>query len=291
MIYLVFFSVGLPNSMLGAAWPSIQGELSASAEWMGVIAAICAGGTILSSLLCVRIVNRLGISRTIFYSLLLIVAGLIGYLAASSPYMICAASLLIGSSAGCLVATLNAYLSLHYEARHLNWVHCFWGVGSMVGPALLTLSYQMNHTWRGGYVFAACCVGLISVFFTFTLPRWKASRASSENVGDSAAEGFVSNGEAMRMPGVKTILLLFLSYYAAESCMTLWITSFAGEVYALSESQAALMSSLFFLGITAGRGISGFVNMRFSSFTLVRCSVILMLTGILVLLLGSGYIM
>ena len=161
----------------------------------------------------------------------------------------------------------------------------------MVGPALLTLSYQMNHTWRGGYVFAACCVGLISVFFTFTLPRWKASRASSENVGDSAGEGFVSNGEAMRMPGVKTILLLFLSYYAAESCMTLWITSFAGEVYALSESQAALMSSLFFLGITAGRGISGFVNMRFSSFTLVRCSVILMLTGILVLLLGSGYIM
>lgn len=160
--------------------------------------------------------------------------------------MICAASLLIGSSAGCLVATLNAYLSLHYEARHLNWVHCFWGVGSMVGPALLTLSYQMNHTWRGGYVFAACCVGLISVFFTFTLPRWKASRASSENVGDSAGEGFVSNGEAMRMPGVKTILLLFLSYYAAESCMTLWITSFAGEVYALSESQAALMSSLFF---------------------------------------------
>ena len=291
MIYLVFFSVGLPNSMLGAAWPSIQGELSASAEWMGVIAAICAGGTILSSLLCVRIVNRLGISRTIFYSLLLTVAGLIGYLAASSPYMICAASLLIGSSAGCLVAALNAYLSLHYEARHLNWVHCFWGVGSMVGPALLTLSYQMNHTWRGGYVFAACCVGLISVFFTFTLPRWKASRASSENVGDSAAEGFVSNGEAMRMPGVKTILLLFLSYYAAESCMTLWITSFAGKVYALSESQAALMSSLFFLGITAGRGISGFVNMRFSSFTLVRCSVILMLTGILVLLLGSGYIM
>lgn len=104
-------------------------------------------------------------------------------------------------------------------------------------------------------------------------------------------KAFVSNGEAMRMPGVKTILLLFLSYYAAESCMTLWITSFAGKVYALSESQAALMSSLFLLGITAGRGISGFVNMRFSSFTLVRCSVILMLTGILVLLLGSGYIM
>ena len=125
MIYLVFFSVGLPNSMLGAAWPSIQGELSASAEWMGIIAAICAGGTILSSLLCVRIVNRLGTSRTIFCSLLLTVVGLIGYLAASSPYMICAASLLIGSSAGCLVATLNAYLSLHYEARHLNWVHCF----------------------------------------------------------------------------------------------------------------------------------------------------------------------
>ncbi len=120
MIYLVFFSVGLPNSMLGAAWPSIQGELSASAEWMGVIAAICAGGTILSSLLCVRIVNRIGTGRTIFYSLLLTVAGLIGYLAASSPYMICAASLLIGSSAGCLVAALNAYLSLHYEARHLN---------------------------------------------------------------------------------------------------------------------------------------------------------------------------
>ncbi len=291
MIYLVFFSVGLPNSMLGAAWPSIQGELNASAEWMGVIAAICAGGTMLSSLLCVRIVNRLGTGRTVLYSLLMTVTGLLGYLAAPSPYVICAASLLIGFSAGCLVATLNAYLSLHYEARHLNRVHCFWGIGSMLGPALLTLSYQMNYTWRGGYALAACCVGLIFVFFVFTLPRWKASRASSENVETTAAEGFISNREAMHMPGVKTILLLFLSYYATESCMTLWITSFAGEVYALSESQAALMSSLFFLGITAGRGVSGFVNTRFSSFTLVRCSVILMLTGILILLLGSGYIM
>lgn len=291
MIYLVFFSVGLPNSMLGAAWPSIQEELSASAEWMGIIAAICAGGTILSSLLCVRIVNRFGTGRTVVYSLLMTVAGLIGYLAATSPYVICAASLLIGLSAGCLVATLNAYLSLHYEARHLNWVHCFWGVGSMVGPALLTLSFQAQHAWRGGYVLAACCVGLILISFAFTLPRWKAGHMSSENGGDSAGEGFVSNQEALRMTGIKTILFLFLSYYAAESCMTLWITSFAGEVYALSEGQAAMMASIFFLGITAGRGVSGFINMKLGCFTFVRYSVILMLIGIVVLLLGSGYIM
>lgn len=195
----------------------------------GLFTAIGAVGTILSSLLCVRIVNRLGTGRTVLYSLLMAVAGLIGYLAAPSPYVICAANLLIGSSAGCLVATLNAYLSLHYKARHLNWVHCFWGIGSMVGPALLTLSFQAHHTWRGGYVLAACCVGLIFVSFAFTLPRWKTSHPFSENTETSAAKRFVSNGEALRMTGVKTILLLFLSYYAAESCITLWITSFVGK--------------------------------------------------------------
>lgn len=288
MIYLAYFSVGLPNSMLGAAWPSVQNALGVTAELMGTMATVTAGGTIISSLLCVQIVNRLGTGKTVLVSLLLSAIGLLGYALASGAAVFLASSVLIGLSAGCLVATLNTYMSLKYEARHLSWVHCFWGIGSMVGPVLLTVSLQTKLMWRGGYGVAAAVVLAVIILAGISLSHW--DKQGDEQSGKQAerTDKFISNRVAFGYPGVKLVLLLFLCYCAIESCMNLWITSFSLERCQLTEAKAAFMSSLFFAGITAGRCISGVANKKYDGFTLIKFSGIVMLIGILLLLICSG---
>ena len=285
LIYLAYFAVGLPNSMLGAAWPSVQNALGITSELMGTMASVTAGGTIVSSLLCVQIVNRLGTGKTVLVSLFISALGLLGYALASSAAVFLAASFLIGLSAGCLVAALNTYMSLQYEARHLSWVHCFWGIGSMIGPVLLTVSLQTSLMWRGGYGVAAGVVLAVIVLAGIGLSRWE--KQGEERSGKQAerTDKFISNREAFGYPGVKLVLLLFLCYCAIESCMNLWITTFSLERCQMSEAKAAFMSSLFFAGITAGRCISGAANKKYDGFALIKFSGVVILIGILLLLI------
>ena len=212
---------------------------------------------------------------------------LLGYALAPSAALLFAAAIPLGLGAGSIDAALNNYVSLHYEAKHMSWLHCFWGLGASIGPVILAVCIGRGAGWRGGYLVVVSIQGALALVLCLTQRLWRAHGASA--VEDRAArQRMLTNAQTLRLPGMRAVLVTFFSYSAAESSMILWIASYARHLGATAE-QASLASGLFFLGITLGRGLNGFLAIRFSSKQLIRAGTAVMLAGIAVMFLPLGY--
>ena len=287
IIYIAFISLGLPDSLLGAAWPTMRAELGAALPMAGAVSMVCSAGTIVSSLLSARMVRRFGTGRVTTVSTAMTAVALLGYALAPSAALLFVAAIPLGLGAGSIDAALNNYVSLHYEAKHMSWLHCFWGLGASIGPVILSLCIGGGAGWRAGYLIIVGIQGALALALFMTQRLWRAH-------GESAAEDrasrqrMLTNAQTLRLPGMRAVLMTFFCYCAAESSMILWIASYAQHLGATAE-QASLASSLFFIGITLGRGLNGFLSIRFSSKQLIRGGTLLMLAGIVVLFLPLGY--
>lgn len=286
VIYLAFIGLGLPDSLLGAAWPVMRVELGAPLPLAGMVSMICSGGTILSSLLSTRLVNRFGAGKVTAVSTAMTAAALIGYALAPAPWVLFLAAIPLGLGAGSVDAALNNYVALHYEAKHMSWLHCCWGIGCTIGPVILSACLAGGASWRMGYGVVILLQGALAVMLFRSLKQWKAESPLQAAASQEAKP--LGNMQALKLPGMKAVLLTFFLYCAAESSMILWTASYAEFVGATSE-QASLASSLFFIGITLGRGLNGFLAMRFSDKRLIRLGMGGMLLGIAVLFLPLGY--
>ena len=284
IIYLSFISLGLPDGLLGAAWPTIYPELSVPVSYAGILFAIISGGTVVSSLLSDRLTFRLGTGRVTAISVCMTAAALFGFASSDSYWMLCLWAIPYGLGAGSVDASLNNYVALHYTSRHMSWLHCMWGVGATVGPYIMGAVLSGEGHWSGGYR----TVGFIQLALTavlfLSLPLWK-ERTKTED-GSSAKP--LPLKAVIAIPGAKQIMVTFFCYCALEQSTALWASSYLALYKGVPADTAAFFASMFFIGITAGRALNGFLTMKFTDTQLIRMGQAVILTGICAMLLPLG---
>jgi fucose permease len=279
IIYLAFISLGLPDSLLGTAWPVMQLDFEVPLETAGLLFMIIAAGTIISSLASGAVINRYGTGKVTLVSCIMTAGALLGF--AFSPslvwLMICAIPLGLGG--GAVDAGLNNYVAAHYKAHHMSWLHCFWGVGATLGPIIMAQFISGQNEWSDGYLTVAVIQFALVVILFFTLPLWKRVAKGSaplseepEGIVEGVNEQSSEKIKPLQIKGVKLALVSFLFYCGVESTMGLWGSSFLVNVKDLPAATAAQWVSLFYAGITIGRLITGFITFKISNRILIAAN-------------------
>ena len=287
IIYLSFISLGLPDALLGSAWPVMYGELAVPVSYAGMISMIIAAGTIISSLLSDWLTYKLGTGKVTAISVAMTAAALFGFSTCSAFWMLCLWAIPYGLGAGSVDASLNNYVALHYASRHMSWLHCMWGVGASVGPYIMGFVLSGGGHWTGGYR----CIGILQIILTailfLSLPLWK-SRKDAAGEDEKAEAKPLTPGQILQIPGAKEIMVTFFCYCAVEQTAGLWASSYLALYKGVPGETAASFASMFFIGITVGRALNGFLTMKLSDTQLIRIGQGIILLGIVAMLLPLG---
>ena len=254
LIYIAFISLGLPDSLLGSGWPAMRADLGVPVSYMGIVSMVISGGTIVSSLFSDSLTRKCGARVVTAVSVLLTAVALLGFSFSGKFWMLIVFAIPYGLGAGAIDAALNNYVALHYKAKHMSWLHCFWGVGTIVSP--FVMSYALStSTWHNGYRIVGFVQLGIAALLLLTLPVWKVNQ-------NAAAETQKKIGvpAAVKIRGVPFLLIGFFAYCAAEATTMGWASTYFAEVKGVSADQAAQYASLFYIGITVSRFLSGFVS-------------------------------
>lgn len=286
IIYLAFISLGLPDSLLGSAWPSMYTGLGAAVSYAGMISMVIAGGTIVSSLFSDRLIGRYGTGLVTVLSVAMTAAALMGFAFSHTFLQLCLWSIPYGLGAGSVDAGLNNFVALHYKSRHMSWLHCFWGIGATVGPYIMGMCLARGAGWNAGYMAVGAIQIVLVMGLVFSLPLWKGRK--DEGGAKTCEYKRIGLKEAAGLPGAKPILTAFFCYCALEATTGLWASSYMVLHKGISPTTAAKWASLFYLGITLGRLVCGFVTDRMGDRRMVRCGQIAALAGVALLLLPFG---
>ncbi len=284
VIYLSFISLGLPDSLLGCAWPSMYPQLGVPVSWAGTIFFVISVGTVISSLLSDRLTRRFGAGRVTAVSVAMTAAAMLGFSFSGSYWLLLLWAVPYGLGAGSVDAALNNYVALHYASRHMSWLHCMWGVGASLGPYIMSYALAGNGGWNGGYrIIGLLQLGLTVLLF-LSLPLWKG--VSSPEEAKKAKP--LSLPQILRIPGAKEVMLAFFCYCAMEQTTGLWASSYLVLHKGMAEQLAAQFGSLFFIGITVGRFFCGFLTMKLDDKSMIRLGQVIIGFGIAVMLLPLG---
>ena len=286
-IYLAFISLGLPDALLGAAWPTMYPQFGVPVSLAGVVSTIISIGTVVSALFSDRLTARFGAGRVTAFSVAATALALLGFSWSRSFLPLCLWAVPYGLGAGCVDAALNNYVALHYKSRHMSWLHCMWGLGASAGPYIMGFALSGAQGWPAGYRYVACLQIALTAALFLSLPLWK--RPGGE-AGDAAAAPAApaAKRELIALPGAKAMLLSFLCYQAVEATTGLWASSYLALHWGVDEAAAARFASFFYIGITAGRAASGFITMKLSDDGMIRLGQGVMLLGLALLLLPLG---
>ena len=279
IIYIAFISLGLPDSLLGSAWPVMYKDFGVPLSYAGLVTMIIAGGTIISSLLSDRLTKKFGAGLVTAVSVMMTAFALFGFSISGSIWILCLFAIPYGLGAGAVDAALNNYVALHYASRHMSWLHSFWGVGAAVSPYIMSHFLVGGNSWHMGYR----SVGVIQILLTAALfisfPLWKKQVPVSTNPSRNKAVKRFS--QVLSIRGVKLVLISFFGYCALESTAGIWASSYLVRHRGIDAETAARFASLFFLGITFGRFASGFVSDRLGDKRLIRIGIIVLSGGII----------
>ncbi len=276
VIYLAFISLGLPDSLLGAAWPTIRVEFDVPISYMGIVSMIISCGTIVSGLISERLTKKFGTKTVTIVSVLLTAVALFGFSTANELYQMCLWAIPYGLGAGAIDAALNNYVALHYASKHMSWLHCFWGVGTIISPFIM--SYALTHSvWSNGYRTVSYLQFAIAAVLILTIPLWKINQPKTETQTETPVLGIKG---AWKIKGVPYLLLGFLSYCAAESTAMLWASSYMEGARGATKEEAAALASIFFIGLTVGRFLSGFVTDRLGDHRMIKLGAAVALVGV-----------
>ena len=288
VIYVAFISLGLPDSLLGSAWPTMSQDLNVPVAWAGGISAVISMFTIVSALLSDRMTLKFGAGKVTAVSVALTAAALAGFSVTSNYWVLLAIAIPYGLGAGGVDGALNNYVAIHYESRHMSWLHCMWGVGAASGPYIMGAVITGGGTWNGGYR----CIAIIQIVLTAvllcSLPLWKGRPQVQDASGSAVEAKTLSVKEVLQLRGVKNVLICFFCYCALEQTTGLWASSYLTLYKGVPAEMAASFASMFFIGITAGRALNGFLAMKLSDVQMVRMGQGLIACGIIVMLLPLG---
>lgn len=294
IIYIAFISLGLPDSILGAAWPSMQPQLGVPVSYAGGISVIIAGGTIISSLFSNYLIHKLGTGKVTAISVAMTAAALFGFSVSDAYWQLCLWGIPYGLGAGSVDAALNNFVALHYKAKHMSWLHCFWGIGATAGPYIMGFALTGGLGWHMGYRIISVLQILLTVVLIVTLPMWKEKRKTGKEEGAEGADAVqrpLSLLQVMKLSGAKGVMTGFFCYCAVESTAGLWASSYMVLDRNISAQTAAKWAALFYMGITLGRFICGFLTMKVNDKNMIRIGQGFIVIGILLLLLpfGNGF--
>lgn len=284
LIYVSFISLGLPDSLLGSAWPQMQESLGVSLSLGGIISFIITASTILSSLMSHRVIQRFGTGGVTMCSVAMTALALFGFSLSNSFFALCLWAIPYGLGAGSVDAALNNFVALHCKAKHMSWLHCFWGIGATGGPYIMGLCLSRGMGWQAGYRTISFLQIALTLILLLSLPLWKKQELPFSG-GETVRPQTPQWRKLLKRPGVKAALTAFFFYSALELTTGLWGSSYMVAVRGISAETAAKWISLFYLGITAGRFFSGFLTLRFSDDTMVRLGECTAIVGIILMLL------
>ncbi len=283
LIYIAFISLGLPDSLLGSGWPVIHTDLNVPISFMGIISMTISGGTIVSSLLSDKLTGKLGTRIVTVISVFLTAFALFGFSFSTQFWMLIVFAVPYGLGAGAIDAALNNYVALHYSSKHMSWLHCFWGVGTIVSP--FVMSYALtNSNWNNGYRIVGFIQLAIAILLLVTLPVWKVHNQSAEKKQQSI--GLIG---ALKIKGVPFLLIGFFAYCAAEATAMSWASTYFTEVKGISTEKAAQFAALFYIGITVGRFLSGFVTDKLGDKKMIIIGTCILSCGIIALMIPVSY--
>lgn len=288
IIYLAFISLGLPDSLLGSAWPTMYQEFSVPISYAGGLSMIIAAGTIISSLQSDRLTRKLGTGKVTAASVLMTAVALFGFSISHSYAALCLWAVPYGLGAGSVDASLNNYVALHYASRHMSWLHCMWGVGASLGPYIMGYALTGGQGWNMGYRYIAILQIALTAILIFSLPLWENQDNSDTEQTEKEAAKPLSLRQIIKIPGAKEIMITFFCYCALEQTTGLWASSYLVLRRGLSAETAAGFASLFYMGITAGRAFSGFLTIKLNDTQMIRLGQGFILLGVVLLFLPFG---
>ena len=292
VIYLAFISLGLPDSLLGSVWPTIYQEFNVPVSYAGAIFMIISAGTIFSSLQSDRLTKLLGTGKVTAFSVLMTAIALFGFSISSSYWMLVLWAIPYGLGAGSVDASLNNYVALHYKSHHMSWLHCMWGVGASVGPYIMSFALLNGQTWNMGYRYISLIQIALTIIIMLSLPLWKKAPIIGEmqevESGNNKNKALTLK-EIFNIPGAKQVMLMFFCYCALEQTTGLWASSYLVLQHGLDLDVAASYGSLFFIGITVGRAISGFITMKLNDKQMIYLGQGIILIGIILMCLPFGH--
>ena len=285
IIYLSFISLGLPDALLGAAWPNMYPQFQVPVSYAGIISMIIALGTIISSLQSDRLTRKFGTGKVTAVSVGITALALWGFSISHSFILLCLWAIPYGLGAGSVDASLNNYVALHYSSKHMSWLHCMWGVGATLGPYIMGAVLTGGATWNTGYRIISVLQIVLTAVLIFSLPKWKGQNTSS---GETVHGKALSLKEILAISGAKAVMICFFCYCAIESTTMLWASSYLHLSKGVDAKTAASFAGMFCIGITIGRGINGFIAMKLKDCQMIRMGQAIILTGIIVMILPFG---
>ena len=284
IIYISFVSLGLPDALLGAAWPVMQTEMQVPVSYAGGISLIIAIGTVISSLQADRLMKWLGTGKIMVFSVAMTAAAIFGFSVSNTYWRLCLWAVPYGLGAGSVDAALNNYVAVHYTSRHMSWLHCMWGLGASIGPYIMGAALTGGMHWHNGYAIIAVLQVILTAVLLFSLPLWK----KPVNSGTSAeAARPLTMKQIVTIPGAKEVMIAFFCYCGLEQTAILWGSSYLVHG-GMEEEAAASLASLFLMGLTAGRALNGFLTYKLSDINLIRLGQGIIALGIFVMLLPLG---
>ena len=286
IIYISFISLGLPDALLGAAWPIMHGELGVPLSFAGGIALIISAGTVVSSLMSDRMTKWLGPGKVTAISVGMTAVALFGFSTSTAYWQLCLWAIPYGLGAGSVDASLNNYVALHYASRHMSWLHCMWGLGASVGPYVMGAALSGGMGWDSGYRYIAIFQIVLTAVIFLSLPMWKPRPDAVGEDGKKAAP--LTMKQLFAIPGAKEVLLAFFCYCAAEQTAILWSATYLVDHVGMHEEIAASFASMFLIGLTIGRGISGFITYKLNDTNMIRLGEAIMILGVVVMVLPLG---
>ena len=287
IIYLAFISLGLPDSLLGSAWPEMHQVMGVELSAMGIVTMLISVGTVASSLLSDKLTAKFSTQAIVSASVGLTAVGLLGFSFAPTFFALCLFAIPYGLGAGSIDAALNNYVALHYTSRHMSWLHCFWGVGTVVSPYVMSYALGTELGWSGGYrIVGGIQIGIL-VILLLTLPVWKmaghvAPTISTDDTSEEPRQRVGLIG-SLKIKGVPYVLLGFLGYCAAESTVMVWASTYFFEAKSTTEEMAAALGSLFFIGMTVGRFFAGFISNRVGDKNMIRIGFAISVVGVIII--------
>lgn len=283
IIYISFVSLGLPDGLLGAGWPTMYPQFDVPVSYSGIIFLIICLGTVVSSLQSDRVIRRLGTGKMTACSVGMTAAALFGFSFSNAFWQLCVWAIPYGLGAGGVDAALNNYVAVHYKSRHMSWLHGMWGLGASIGPYIMSAVLTGGQVWNKGYLYVGIIQMTLAAGLLLTLPLWK--KPVQEQ---SVTTAPLKLPQIFAIPGAKEILIAFFCYCALEQTVCLWSASYLNLHLRIHPETAAAWSSLFYLGITSGRFISGFVTFKLNDTQMIRLGFAILALGVALVLLPLG---
>ena len=290
IIYATFISLGLPSALLGSGWPSMYQELGVSIANAGIVSMIISGGTIFSSFISSKIIRRFGAALTVSACVTIMGISLMGFSFSGHFFLLCLWAIPLGLGTGAVDAAVNNFVALHYESKHMNWLHCFWGVGATISPLIMAFTLGQWNSWSRGYQLVGIIQLILAVVLFSTLPLWK--KATNKDVQDNHTnKKHLSLKELIALPAAKQLAMVLFCCCAIGAVVGLWGSSFLVITKGITTETAASWIAIHFVGMTVGRLFLGFLSMKLSSRQLLKIGLTLIALGIMMLFLPLPDIM